>query len=177
MKFLVRWFASIKEVTIAKRKDTSTKHLYQTIPFFSKITNLKKSYIYRLDSIRLRFRRLMDMVNEQTKYKGTILKVIKDGLRRMKICQALFLVLQKNLPPRTGSVDLRQLNPIHKKRPQSFFETFLLFHWHLHFCWKSLNHLLGRIRKTLPILIEGGGSDYHPFKTPAHQCMREKQWS
>ena len=70
----------------------------------------------------------MDMVNEQTKYKGTILKVIKDGLRRMKICQALFLVLQKNLPPRTGSVDLRQLNPIHKKRPQSFFETFLLFH-------------------------------------------------
>ena len=27
--FLVGWFNSTKEVTIAKRKDTSTKHLYR----------------------------------------------------------------------------------------------------------------------------------------------------
>ena len=27
--FLIGWFTSPKEVTIAKRKDTSTKHLYQ----------------------------------------------------------------------------------------------------------------------------------------------------
>ena len=64
----------------------------------------------------------MDMVNEQTKDKETILKVIKDGLQRMKICQTSFLLVQKNLPPRTDSVDLRQLNPIHKKGPQSFLK-------------------------------------------------------
>ena len=28
--FLVGWFTSLKEVTIAKRKNTSTKHLYET---------------------------------------------------------------------------------------------------------------------------------------------------
>ena len=61
----------------------------------------------------------MDMVNKQTKHKETILKVVKDGLQRMKICQAAFLVVQKTLPPRTGFVDLMQLNPIHKKGPQS----------------------------------------------------------
>ena len=66
-------------------------------------------------------RRLMDMVNEQTKHKETILKVIKDGLQRVKICQAAFSVVQKNLPSHTGSEDLRQLNPIHKKGPQNFF--------------------------------------------------------
>ena len=56
----------------------------------------------------------MDMVHEQTKDKETILKVTKDGLQRIKICQSPFLVVQKkNLPPRTDSVDLRQLNPIH----------------------------------------------------------------
>ena len=69
----------------------------------------------------------MDMVNEQTKQKETILKVIKDGLQRMKICQATFLVAQKNLPPRSGSVDLRQLNSNHKKGPQSLFKLFLQF--------------------------------------------------
>ena len=76
----------------------------------------------------------MDMAIEQTKHKETILKVIKDGLQRVKICQTPFLVVQKNLPPCTGSVDLKQLNPIHKKGPQSFSKTFLLFHGRLHFC-------------------------------------------
>ena len=113
----------------------------------SKITNLQISYIYRLDSMRLipswgTQRRLMDMINEQTKHKETILNVIKDGLQRVKIYQAPFFVVQKNLPSRTGSVDLRQLNPIHKMRPQNFFKTFLLFHRHLHFCWENLNPVM-----------------------------------
>ena len=69
----------------------------------------------------------MHMVNEQTKHKETILKVIEDGLQRMKICQAAFLVAQKNLPPRSGSVGLRQLNPNHKKGPQSLLKHFSYF--------------------------------------------------
>ena len=90
------------------------------------------SYIYRLDSIKLipsrgTQRRLMDMVNEQTKHKETILSYKGWVTKDENMSSSLFSGTKK---PASSYwfCRLEAIKPHPQKAATKFFETFLLFH-------------------------------------------------